>query len=49
MSLPPSHPSPKGEGAKSKAFPPWGKRERGLYYKVMVTIKKQGQVVFSFD
>jgi hypothetical protein len=20
-----------GEGAESKAFPPWGKRERGLY------------------
>jgi hypothetical protein len=29
--IPPSQPSPMGEGAESKAFPPWGKRERGLY------------------
>ena len=27
--IPPSQPSPKGEGEAGKAFPPWGKRERG--------------------
>jgi hypothetical protein len=27
--LPPSQPSPIGEGVSCKAFPPWGKQERG--------------------
>ena len=35
LNLPPSQPSPTGEGAKS-SFPPWGKLERGfLKYKDM--------------
>ena len=36
--IPPSQPPPKrgrlsptGEGAENKAFPPWGKRERGSF------------------
>ena len=29
--IPPSQPSPTGEGAENKAFLPWGKRERGSF------------------